>query len=93
MKTNKIEKLFHKITSSNTIYESTLLIENSSGDSIYSQEYGRYLNTPMLMASITKLFTTACILSLLQQGKLSLEDKISRLAFYRAKKEEHIMRM
>lgn len=29
------------------------------------------------MASITKLFTTTCILILLEQGKLSLNNKIS----------------
>ncbi len=30
------------------------------------------------MASITKLFTTTCILALQEQGKLSLDDKIAK---------------
>ncbi len=78
MNTTKIEKLFNQTISSKNIYESVLLMENASGDFMYSQEYGRNLDTPMLMASVTKLFTTTCVLILLQQGKMCLQDKISK---------------
>lgn len=73
----KVEKLFKKLTSSDKVHESILLIENSSGDISFSREYKRDLDTPMLMASVTKLFTTTCIYALAQEGKLDLKDKIS----------------
>jgi D-alanyl-D-alanine carboxypeptidase len=77
MQTAKIEKLFQKTTSSKSIHEATLLIENTAGDVSICQEYNRTIDTPMLMASTTKLFTTTCILALLQEGKLTLDDKIT----------------
>ena len=39
---------------------------------------GKEVDSPLLMASITKLFTTACILIMQEQGKLSLNNKISK---------------
>lgn len=75
----KINKVFEKITKNKQIHESVLLMENSSGDFSYHLEYGgKKTDTPMLMASITKLFTTTCILMLREQGKLSLDDKIAK---------------
>lgn len=76
METLKMNKLFDKVTSSSKVKECSLLIENTSGSLNYCKEYNRTIDTPMLMASVTKLFTTTCILVLLQEGKLSLEDKI-----------------
>src|SRR5699024_9970074 len=44
----------------------------------YSQEYGgKGIDTPFLIASITKLYTTTCIFILKDQGKLSLDDPIT----------------
>ena len=75
----KFEKVFDKFTNSEQIHEGVLLIENSSGDFSFNKGYGgKNLNSPLLMASITKLFTTTCILILLEQGKLSLDDKIAK---------------
>ena len=76
MNSVKISKLFDKITSAKMIHESTLLIENTGGDYSICKEYNRTIDTPMLMASITKLFTTTCVLALIEEGKISLEDKI-----------------
>lgn len=73
----KINKLFEKVTSSSKVMECTLLIENTNGSFTCCKEYNRTIDTPMLMASVTKLFTTTCILVLLQEGKLTLEDKIA----------------
>lgn len=75
----KYKKIFDKFTKSTLIHEAVLLIENSNGDFSYSQEYGNKMtDSPFLMASITKLFTTTCILILLENGKLSLSEKISK---------------
>ncbi|MBU5425065.1 beta-lactamase family protein [Tissierella pigra] len=77
IKTKRFEKVFNKYASSKKINEGILLIENTSGEFSLMKRYGeKELNSPLLMASITKLFTTTCILILLEQNKLSLEDKI-----------------
>lgn len=77
MDTKKVEKIFNSTMNSKNTHEGVLLIENSNGDFFFKQEYRRNINTPMVMASITKLFTTTCILVLMEKGKLSLKDKIT----------------
>ena len=73
----KFEKVFDKFTNSKKINEGILLIENTKGDFSFSKGYGgKELDSPILMASITKLFTTTCTLKLFEQGKLSLNDKV-----------------
>lgn len=75
----KIKKIFGKVTNNKQIHESVLLIENAGGDFSYHLEYGdKKTDTPILTASITKLFTSTCILILREQGKLSLDDKIAK---------------
>lgn len=75
----KYKKIFDKFTRSSSIHEAVLLIQNSKGDFSYSEEYGsKKIDSPFLMASITKLFTTTCILILHEYGMLSLNDKISK---------------
>lgn len=78
MDTRKIDKLFNQVTKGKNIFEGAILIENSSGDFSYSKGYERDIDTLMLMASITKLFTTTCILALMEEGRISLSDKISK---------------
>ncbi len=74
----KIDKLFDKTTSSNQIHEAILFVESMNGDFSYNRGCGdRELDSFMTMASITKLFTTTCILILLEQERLSLNDKIA----------------
>ncbi|MGI6119534.1 MAG: serine hydrolase domain-containing protein [Desulfosporosinus sp.] len=75
----RLEKIFNKAISSNQIHEAVLFVQNTNGDFSYNKGYGgKDLDSPLLMASITKLFTTTCILALHEQGKLSLDDKISK---------------
>ncbi|WP_252503867.1 serine hydrolase [Sporosarcina sp. Marseille-Q4943] len=79
METVKYEKIVNRLIKSKHIHESVLFIENMSGDFSYKNEYGgKNIDAPLLMASITKLFTTACILILREQGKLSLDDKVTK---------------
>jgi D-alanyl-D-alanine carboxypeptidase len=76
---NTLDKIFNKTVSSSQIHECVLLVENSNGDFSYSNGYGgKKIYSPLLMASITKLFTTTCILFLQEHGKLLLNDKISK---------------
>jgi CubicO group peptidase (beta-lactamase class C family) len=74
-----IQKLFDSATASPQVYEACLLVENSRGDFCESFGYGGYDTvSPMIVASITKLFTTTCILKLCEQKRLSFEDTVSR---------------
>lgn len=74
-KAQQIEKAFNSATRSKHIHEAILFVENSEGDFSLSLGYGgRDINSPLLMASITKLFTTTCILILQEQRKLSLDN-------------------
>src|SRR5690625_1317728 len=75
----KVDKAFNRMTNMNQIHEAVLLVENANGDFSHSKEYGgKDIDTPLLMASITKLFTTTCVSILKEQGKLSLDDKVAK---------------
>ncbi len=77
-RTQKIERTFDSLTRSARIPEGVLFVESTDGDFSYSGGYGgRDLDSPLLMASVTKLFTTACILALREQGRLSLDDTVA----------------
>lgn len=59
--------------SKKSIPEATLLVENTEGDFTYKKCKGDVdCDTPVPAASITKLFTSACILILLERKELSL---------------------
>jgi CubicO group peptidase (beta-lactamase class C family) len=77
MSKETIEKIFNNLTRSNNVHEGVLLVENSKGDFSVNFGYGgRDINSPLFLASVTKLFITTCILILKEQKKLSLEDNI-----------------
>lgn len=91
----KVDKILERTTQNKHIHEAVLHIENADGDISYSNGYGgKDIDTPLLMASITKLFTTTCIFMLKEQGKLSLDhqattyfqkDTLDRLHIYKGK--------
>ena len=73
-----IEKKFNQLTCSKQIHEAVLLVENSSGDFSVNFGYGgKTIDSPLQTASIGKLFTTACVLMLQEQRKLSLDDLVA----------------
>ena len=79
MNVNKVEKIFNHVVASKHVHEAVLLVENGKGEIIFSGEYkDKTIDSPIVAASISKLFTTTCILVLLEQGKLTLEDKLSQ---------------
>jgi len=79
MNRQSIQKVFNSATSSSQIHEACLLVENSKGDFSESFGYGGHeTDLPMIAASVTKLFTTTCILKLCEQRRLSLENNISQ---------------
>ncbi|MGM8365510.1 serine hydrolase domain-containing protein [Virgibacillus sp. W0181] len=79
VKTQKIDKVFERTTNKSQIHEAVLLVENMEGDFSYSKGYGgKDVDSPILMASITKLFTSTCIFILKERGKLSLDDEVTK---------------
>ena len=87
----KFQKIFNNVTKKKYIHEAVLLVENSNGDVSYSYCHGdKNIDTPFFIASITKLFTTTCIFILREQGKLSLDDEISKFLTEDVTKNLHV---
>ncbi len=81
MRTKSYGDLFDKFNRSKKIYESVVLIEKGTGETVFSKGYGgKDTDSPIVAASITKMFTAACIFILVQQGHITLNDKL--LSFY-----------
>lgn len=78
MSNSKLEALFSKLTQHPHVHEALLWIQDDSGGTVFLGMHERTLDTPMLLASVTKLWTTACILKLIDQGRLSLHDPLSQ---------------
>ena len=90
MNIGKLEKYFNKYIKSPKVNEAIVYIENSSGDISWHKEYGeKTLDSPMIAASVTKLFTTTCILQLYQEGKLGLCNKITDYLDYEITQNIH----
>lgn len=81
MKAKSYDKLFDQYVHKKGIYESVVLIEKGTGETIFSKAYGgKDIDSPIIAASITKMFTAACIFILVQQGYITLHDNL--LDFY-----------
>ena len=81
MKTKSYGDLFDEYIQSKKIYESVVLIKKGNGETIFSKAYGgKDIDSPIIAASITKMFTAACIFILVQQGYIALHDNL--LNFY-----------
>ncbi|HLU16476.1 MAG TPA: serine hydrolase domain-containing protein [Edaphocola sp.] len=74
-----MEKSFLSVVKRRDIHEAVLMIENDEGN--FSRSYthgGRTIDSPLVAASVTKLFTTTCILQMMAEGKISLSDRIEK---------------
>ncbi len=79
MTIKNFEKIFDKAMASAKAHECIAYIESSNGNFSWNKGYGgKGLDTSIIMASVSKLFTTACILAMQDQAKISLEDKITK---------------
>ncbi|MDF2989199.1 MAG: hypothetical protein K0R50_4709 [Eubacterium sp.] len=77
--TEKLDELFRKLIKSPMIHECTMYVENGNGDFVWSKGYGgRTIDSMMNLTSVSKLFTTTCVIKLLQQEKLTLDHKLSK---------------
>ena len=74
-----IEKIFNKAVSSQHIHEGILLVENTSGDFAATFEHGgKTALSPIMTASIGKMYTTTCVLKLRVLKKLLLADPLGK---------------
>lgn len=81
LKVKSYEDLFDKYIRTKKIFESVVLIKNGTGETMFSKAYGeKTIDSPIVAASITKMFTAACIFTLIQQGYITLNDSL--LDFY-----------
>lgn len=77
MKIKSYDTLFDNYMREKKIYESVVLIEKGTGETIFSKAYGgKDIDSPIIAASITKMFTAACIFMLIQQGYMTLNDNL-----------------
>lgn len=73
----KLDQLFHHTINHKYLYEAAVVMKDAQGKIDYQKTYNRSLDTPMLMASVTKLLTTACVFQLIDSGQLTLDDLVA----------------
>lgn len=57
--------------------DGTTLFEGANGWANYESQINHSLDSQFLIASVTKQFTAACIMMLVEEGKVHLEDKLA----------------
>ncbi len=82
--TDRLQKIFHNLTSQKKIRQAVMAIENGDGSFRWSGAEGEAIDgtqisdgTPFFIASIDKLYNAVIVLMLAEQGKLNLHDPIS----------------
>ena len=59
------------------IFEAALYVENDSGDYSEALAYNKNIDTPTIIASISKMFTTAIVLKLIDAEIISFDTKLA----------------
>lgn len=74
-----LEKVFDAFVKNSQVHRAFCFVENSNGSFSWKKNYGnREFGKPFIIASITKMFTAACIFKLVQNKQLSLDDKLNK---------------
>ena len=74
---DKIQKIFNKVLNEKNSFGASLRIENGQDELIFNNAGGNInLESQYYIASTTKLFTTAIIYKLMDEGKVSLDDNL-----------------
>ena len=74
----KIAKKFEHLTRHPQIHEASLWIQDVEGVTHFKSAYQRDFKTPILLASVSKLWTTACIFKACDEGLLNLNDTLDK---------------
>lgn len=82
METNiikKLDKILNKTIDNKKVFGAVTHIESTDGQFSWSKAAGHMnIDTQYAIASITKMFTTAVIIKLIEEGFLSFEDSINK---------------
>lgn len=76
---SKLQNLLDKLVDNKKVFGTALHVESLQGELIFSGAAGDLaIEQPYFIASTTKLYTTAMIMKLRSEGKLDIEDKVSK---------------
>lgn len=76
---NKLDKLLHKTVDHKKVFGSVIHIESTNGEFSWIKAAGTMkIDTPYAIASITKMYTAAIIIKLIEEGLLSFDDTIDK---------------
>lgn len=76
---SKIDQGLEKVIRNKSIYSAVFRVESEDASFVHTAAAGDMEATsPYFIASVTKLYVTAVILMLMEEGKLSLEDKLEK---------------
>ncbi len=79
IKKETLQYLVDKMVDNKNIFSAVMKVENSEGSVSWSGSAGSMqVNNKFFIASVTKLYITAIVLILIEESKISLNDKISK---------------
>lgn len=74
----KLAKTLERFTQHPHIHEASLWIQDTKGVTLFKSSYQRDVSTPILLASVSKLWTTACIFKACDEGLLTPNDTLEK---------------
>lgn len=79
MNPSKLQEILNGAVDGRRVFGTAVSLQRGDGSGSFEAGSGNLTpSTPFFIASTTKLFTTAIVLRLRQEGKLSLDDKLPR---------------
>lgn len=76
--TETLNHLVNKMVDNKSIFSAVMRVENSEGNISWTGAAGNMqVDSKFFIASVTKLYITAVVMMLIEEGKISLTDKIS----------------
>jgi len=91
--TKKLDHLLAKMVDNKNIFSTVIKVENGEGNISWKGAAGSMqANSRYFIASVTKLYVTAVVLKLIEEGKLALTDKISKYLPDHYCKELHVLK-
>ena len=78
MNPDKLDHLITKMVDNKSVFSAVMKVQNSEGTVDWKGVAGNMnVNDRYFIASVTKLYVTAIVMRLIEDGKLALQDKIS----------------
>jgi Beta-lactamase class C and other penicillin binding proteins len=88
---NRFEQIFEKAVQNKKLQDAVLLIAKADDNQVeFYKTNNQTENTPIILASITKMFTATCIAILIERNELKFTDNITNLLPKKAIEKLHI---